>query len=337
MNEPALNLKSTVPQRLDLLLAEGCSRDAFLREVSALCAATPEAPWETLALLDQYYRRGKLSTELFLAAKTRIERRVLGVQDSVVYLERTGAPAPAAALAVPAEAAPAAAAAVPAEPAAPAVADRELRLLRAQLGRARKQSALYLERLAVSEWRRSTHGDLLAAVPAVAPLPRRPAALTTLAAALLAALVLWPVLHARTRPAAIAPAVAAPARPRPVAATPVEPRRPGALQLTDERVLVYPGDTAATATVTRDGGSSGDVSVQWWTAGLGARAGRDYVARGRQVLLIPDGQHRAQLRVPILRNPDRRHTEMFALFIGRPGGGATLGHTDRATVFILPP
>ena len=48
------------------------------------------------------------------------------------------------------------------------------------------------------------------------------------------------------------------------------------------------------------------------------------------------GTQALQLTVPILRNPARRHTEFFYVAIGDPEGGARLGATRRAAVFILP-
>lgn len=357
MNEPALNLKSSLPQWLDTLLAEGCSRDVFLREVSALCAVTPESPWETLALVDQYYRRGKLSTELFLAAKTRIERRVLGFQDAVVFLDRAvPAIAPAQAAAEPA----ALSTLVPEQEPGQvtnAPVDPELRVLRAELARTRKQAAVYRERLEALEWRRGAAAYLLGGPPASAPpvtdpaprpdsdakpwwlnsslpLSKRQIASVALLAG---ALVLLPAMHGLSRPSK---SVRAPV-PVPAAqvanAPPPKPRLPGELQLADDRSVVYAGEAAATLTIRRRGGTSGKVGLEWWTAGLGARAGQDYVARGHQTLTMPDGQDSAQLQVPILPNPNRRHTEMFAVYIGKPRGGASLGAADQATVFILPP
>jgi hypothetical protein len=43
------------------------------------------------------------------------------------------------------------------------------------------------------------------------------------------------------------------------------------------------------------------------------------------------------LSVPILANPSRKHTELFYVVIGKPGGGASLGSIRRAPVFIMRP
>jgi hypothetical protein len=43
------------------------------------------------------------------------------------------------------------------------------------------------------------------------------------------------------------------------------------------------------------------------------------------------------LSVPIVANPSRKHTELFYVVIGKPGGGASLGSIRRATVFIMRP
>jgi hypothetical protein len=51
---------------------------------------------------------------------------------------------------------------------------------------------------------------------------------------------------------------------------------------------------------------------------------------------MPSGTAAVQLTVPILANRARRHTELFYVAIGDPGGGARLGEIQRAAVFLLP-
>lgn len=69
-------------QRLDAFVSGECSLGVFLEELFGLCDARPESAWEVLSLIDQYYRREKLSADLFRTIKNRIEQRVLGVPDS---------------------------------------------------------------------------------------------------------------------------------------------------------------------------------------------------------------------------------------------------------------
>jgi len=54
-------------------------------------------------------------------------------------------------------------------------------------------------------------------------------------------------------------------------------------------------------------------------------------------VLVPDGVESVNLSVPIVANPSRKHTELFYVVIGKPGGGASLGSIRRATVFIMRP
>jgi len=348
MNEPALILDSSVPRRLDTLLAEGCTRDAFLREVSALCSVSAESPWETLALIDQYYRRGKLSNELFVAAKRRIETRVLGVQDAVVFIDRASESEPRPTPAT--KPAPSTAAVLPTAPATPAE-DRtraEMGSLRAELAHARQLAAVYRERLEDLEWRRAAaqSADAVPAAPTARPAAAsaaRPPGNPWLGVAAVGVLVLTatalftrpgarPQVHPERQGSATVP------EPVHQAALPTvpKPRLPGQLHWLEDRSIVYPGDRTALLTVRRDGGTGGQVGFAWWTAGLGARAGQDYTANGRQNVIMGDGQEAVQLHVPILRNPHRRHTEMFAVYLGKPLGGASIGALDQATVFLLP-
>jgi hypothetical protein len=49
------------------------------------------------------------------------------------------------------------------------------------------------------------------------------------------------------------------------------------------------------------------------------------------------GEEFVELSVPILANPQRKHTELFYVVIGNPSENAELGSTRRATVFIMRP
>ena len=68
--------------RLNAFVNGEYSLNDFVEELFVLCDASPESAWEILALIDQYYRRGKLSADLFRTIKNRIEQHVLGVPDS---------------------------------------------------------------------------------------------------------------------------------------------------------------------------------------------------------------------------------------------------------------
>ena len=63
---------------LDAVVTGACDEDAFLREVSALVRATPDALWEALSLLDQYHRLGRMTPELFHSLKSRLQHNAFG-------------------------------------------------------------------------------------------------------------------------------------------------------------------------------------------------------------------------------------------------------------------
>ncbi len=111
---------------------------------------------------------------------------------------------------------------------------------------------------------------------------------------------------------------------------------PGRLTLAADTFIVQPGGQSALVSVTRLDGSDGAVSFRWWTQAAGAKAGADYRGHMAERVSIPPGTSAVQLTVPILKNPARRHTEFFYVMIGDPEGGAQLGDTQRAAVFLLP-
>jgi len=340
MNEPAVDLRSNLAQALHNLLSTARRPEAFLRDVSELSASSADSPWETLAFLDQSFRCGKLSAELFRAARTRIERRALGLHEPLAIVGSSltavvARPEPAAA---PAPA-----------PAPPTNHEAELAALRVELEQARKQAAMYLEWLTTKESRTSTAllgvGDHLQREdrlddsarnhPWFTIAGRRVALLAVLLAVLTGTVVLSLTVNrsstkyvpqvAPIRTATVAAAIAPP------------PATPGQLRLAAERHIVLPGQTQATIAVERIGGTTGTVSVRYWTVDLGARIGRDFLPRGDGTVTIPDGQDKAQITISILAARQRRHIELFELRIGKPGGGASLGKTVRTTVFLLPP
>ena len=87
MIEPHSVCRYNLQQRLDAFVSGECSADAFVQELYVLCDATPDSAWDVLSLIDQYYRRGKLSADLFRTVKYRIERHVFGVRDSATIRE----------------------------------------------------------------------------------------------------------------------------------------------------------------------------------------------------------------------------------------------------------
>lgn len=63
---------------LEALARGTCDEAGFLRAVQMLTREFPEAGWESLSLLDQYYRRGKIKPEVFRSVKERLGSQLLG-------------------------------------------------------------------------------------------------------------------------------------------------------------------------------------------------------------------------------------------------------------------
>jgi serine/threonine protein kinase len=63
---------------LEALARGTCDEAGFLRAVQMLTRKSPEAGWESLSLLDQYYRRGKITADVFRRVKGRLGNQLLG-------------------------------------------------------------------------------------------------------------------------------------------------------------------------------------------------------------------------------------------------------------------
>lgn len=63
---------------LEALSIGACDEEAFFAGVGMLLQRTADAGWDLLALLDQYYRRGKFSLERFTTLNTRLRGVVMG-------------------------------------------------------------------------------------------------------------------------------------------------------------------------------------------------------------------------------------------------------------------
>src|ERR1700738_3793529 len=68
-------------RRLDALVCGECSEDDFMEEISSLREAAPDAAWNIVALIDQRYRRGQISVDIFRSIESRIARRELASVD----------------------------------------------------------------------------------------------------------------------------------------------------------------------------------------------------------------------------------------------------------------
>lgn len=70
---------------LDALSRGACDEAAFLRAVQKLTQKSPEAGWESLSLLDQYYRRGKIKPEVFRSLKSQLGSQLLGPATDIEF------------------------------------------------------------------------------------------------------------------------------------------------------------------------------------------------------------------------------------------------------------
>ena len=343
MNEPAPRLNQSLRQQLNALLDNHCSQDDFLREVAVLCAARSESAWEVLSLLDQSYRLGKLSPDLFHVAKTRIEQRALGIRG----LNK----APAA------------------NQTELAIVDQrelELRALRSELQQARAEAAAYREKFNDTLQRTITQiappvmGEPLPLAQALPPPPPQPLVqlqpvkglvsikppadrakrlrnLALIVTALILAMF-WAVYELLPAPAPV-PAPPAPVMAPAIVVAPVEPPKPAVpvnVNFSAHRYVVLPGKRSAQITVVREPASSGEAEFVWWTEAGGAKPGKDFVAQGRQKLTIPAAQDQVQIVVPIRANRARKHIELFYVRLGKLSDGAKARASDGATVFIMP-
>ncbi|HEX3553852.1 MAG TPA: galactose oxidase-like domain-containing protein [Thermoanaerobaculia bacterium] len=91
---------------------------------------------------------------------------------------------------------------------------------------------------------------------------------------------------------------------------------------------------ATVVVVTRSGGSTGTVMVQYSTADGTAKAGSDYTATSG-TLTFAAGETRKVLSVPILNDAVQEPDESFTVALSNPTGGASLGSPQTATVTIV--
>jgi serine/threonine protein kinase len=78
---------------LDALAGGACEPEDFLRRVDSLVAVAPDAIWESLALVDQYYRRRKIDPDLFRSLYGNLQSRAFPRRERA----KRGEPAPVSA------------------------------------------------------------------------------------------------------------------------------------------------------------------------------------------------------------------------------------------------
>ena len=84
MTEPVIKQPRHIPDTrnakdwLDALASGTCDQRVFLRGVGDLLRRSPDSGWDLLALLDQYYRRGKVDADTFTSLKAHLQNLLLG-------------------------------------------------------------------------------------------------------------------------------------------------------------------------------------------------------------------------------------------------------------------
>jgi glucose/arabinose dehydrogenase len=111
------------------------------------------------------------------------------------------------------------------------------------------------------------------------------------------------------------------------------PAQPGTLSFSAANYTVNENQGTATITVTRTGGSSGGVTVNYATADGTATAGSDYTTVSG-TLTFADGETTKTFTVPIIDDTAVENAETVTLTLSTPTGGAALGSPASATLTI---
>ncbi|MFO0810356.1 MAG: Calx-beta domain-containing protein [Gemmataceae bacterium] len=109
----------------------------------------------------------------------------------------------------------------------------------------------------------------------------------------------------------------------------------GALQLSASQYSVAENAGTVTITVSRVGGSTGAVSVQYATGIGSATAGSDYTATSGTLTWADGDTSPKTFTVAILDDTIVETNETFPVALSAPGGGASLGAPGSATVTIV--
>jgi hypothetical protein len=114
----------------------------------------------------------------------------------------------------------------------------------------------------------------------------------------------------------------------------------GLLQFSAASYAATYGAGPVTLTITRSGGTSGAVSLQYYTADGSAVSGTDYTGvpqSSPQTVAFADGQTTAAIKVPIANPTSIRGSRSFSVVLENPAGGATLGSQTTAAVNLADP
>jgi serine/threonine protein kinase len=78
--QPEMAAEAAIKCGLDALAAGTCAAEAFLQAMQERFKSDPDANWEILSQLDQYYRRGKLTSDTFHIVKNTLAEAALGTR-----------------------------------------------------------------------------------------------------------------------------------------------------------------------------------------------------------------------------------------------------------------
>lgn len=79
LGEQGENARAVLASWLDDYISGQCDRADMQAQFLSVCRSNPDAPWDALALLDQYQRRGRIDVALARSLKTDIAQLVFGV------------------------------------------------------------------------------------------------------------------------------------------------------------------------------------------------------------------------------------------------------------------
>jgi serine/threonine protein kinase len=79
LGEQGENARAVLASWLDDYISGRCDRADMQAQFLSVCRSNPDAPWDALALLDQYQRRGRIDVALARSLKSDIAQLVFGV------------------------------------------------------------------------------------------------------------------------------------------------------------------------------------------------------------------------------------------------------------------
>lgn len=90
LGEQGENARAVLASWLDDYISGRCDRADMQAQFLSVCRSNPDAPWDALALLDQYQRRGRIDVALARSLKTDIAQLVFGVANQTETKEDGG-------------------------------------------------------------------------------------------------------------------------------------------------------------------------------------------------------------------------------------------------------